>query len=324
MKPRIAVVIPCYRVRSHVLDVIRGIGEEVSIILAIDDKCPEQSGDFVEQNVTDPRVRVIRNEINLGVGGAVMNGYRAALEAGADIVVKVDGDGQMDPRSISRFIAPLIAKEADYTKGNRFYSIYNVRSMPAVRLWGNAILSFMTKLSSGYWSVFDPTNGYTAIHAVALRQLELRNISERYYFESDMLANLGGIRAVVRDVPMEAAYGEEKSNLRIRSVMPEFLAKHARQTVRRILYNYFMRDFNLMSLHLVFGIVLLIFGIGFGAIEWIRSVHSGVAATTGSVMLAVLPIIVGFQLLLSFVGYDISNEPKTPLQHSALLNLRAP
>lgn len=322
MKPRVAVVVPCYRVRSHVLDVIGGIGEEVSIILAVDDKCPEQSGDFVEQNVTDPRVRVIRNEVNLGVGGAVMNGYRAALEAGADIVVKIDGDGQMDPRLIPRFIAPLIAKEADYTKGNRFYSVYNVRSMPAVRLWGNAILSFMTKLSSGYWSVFDPTNGYTAIHAVALRQLELRNISERYFFESDMLANLGGIRAVVRDVPMEAAYGEEKSNLRVRSVMPEFLAKHARQTVRRILYNYFMRDFNLMSLHLVFGAVLLVFGIGFGAVEWVRSVHSGVAATTGSVMLAVLPIIVGFQLLLSFVGYDISNEPKTPLQHSALLNLR--
>jgi dolichol-phosphate mannosyltransferase len=97
-----------------------------------------------------------------------MAGYRAAMSNGADILVKVDGDGQISPRLIPLLIAPLLRGEADYAKGNRFYSIYNIRQMPRTRLFGNAVLSFLTKLSSGYWSIFDPTNGFTAVHVAAL------------------------------------------------------------------------------------------------------------------------------------------------------------
>lgn len=314
--PKLAVVIPCYKVTSHIADVIAQIGPEVAMIFAVDDKCPDGSGQFIEANIADPRLKLVYNSENKGVGGAVMAGYRAALEAGADVIVKVDGDGQMDPALIPDIARPVLLGHADYAKGNRFHSVWNVRQMPGIRLFGNAALSFLTKLSSGYWSLFDPTNGYTAIHAEALRQLELANISERYFFESDMLINLGNIRAVVRDVPMKAVYGDETSHLKIRDIIGQFLTKNIKELLKRVLYTYFLRDFSLASAHLLFGSLMFGFGSLYGAWGWVESVSSGTPASTGTVMLAVLPIILGFQLLLSFFGFDMANEPKIPLQAS--------
>ena len=193
--PVIAVVIPCYRVTNHVLEVIARIGAEVSVIFAVDDCCPNASGDFITKNCTDARVIVLRNPQNLGVGGAVLTGYRAAIEAGADVIIKIDGDGQMDPGLIPTFIAPIIAGEADYTKGNRFFDLEEIRAMPRVRLIGNAALSFMTKLSSGYWNLFDPTNGYTAIHAHVARHLPLK-ISSGYFLKQTCYSGL------IRCVPL--------------------------------------------------------------------------------------------------------------------------
>jgi dolichol-phosphate mannosyltransferase len=312
--PKLAVVIPCYKVKEHVLDVLTRIGPDVSLIFAVDDKCPDGSGKFIEANVRDPRLKVIYNAENKGVGGAVMAGYRAALEAGADVVVKVDGDGQMDPALIPDIARPVLLGRADYAKGNRFHSVWSVRQMPGIRLFGNAALSFLTKLSSGYWSLFDPTNGYTAIHAEALRQLEFANISERYFFESDMLINLGNIRAVVQDVPMKAVYGDETSNLKIRHIIGQFLRKNVKELLKRVLYTYFLRDFHLASAQLLSGMLLFGFGAIYGAWGWYESIATGSTASTGTVMLATLPIILGFQLLLSFFGFDMANEPKLPLQ----------
>jgi dolichol-phosphate mannosyltransferase len=322
--PRVAVVVPSYRVKSHVLAVIDAIGPEVSRIFAVDDCCPEGSGDFIEAHVTDPRVRVLRNVRNKGVGGAVVTGYRAAIEEGMDIVVKVDGDGQMDPALIPRFVAPVAAGEADYAKGNRFFSVTAVRSMPKLRLFGNAVLSFLTKLSSGYWSVFDPTNGYTAVHTRALAALDLDCLSERYFFETDMLIRLGEIRAVVVDVPMRAVYGDEVSGLKINRILSEFLRKHMKAILRRIIYQYFLRDFSFASLNLLAGIALFLFGTLFGAVEWWVSAQSGVPATAGTVMLSVMPIIAGLQMLLFFFSGDIASEPKRPLQGRAHLPALGP
>lgn len=310
----LAVVIPCYRVTAHVTDVIARIGPEVSMIFAVDDACPDSSGEFIVEKVSDPRVRVLFHERNRGVGGAMLTGYQAAMEAGAQIVVKVDGDGQMDPALIAVIAGPVIDGRADYAKGNRFHSVWNVRKMPRTRLFGNAALSFLTKLSSGYWSVFDPTNGFTAIHREALKRLEFSNISERYFFESDMLINLGNIRATVCDVPMEAIYADEQSNLKIRQVIGQFLRKNATEFTKRILYTYFLRDFSLASAQLLVGLLFLLFGGIFGTIAWLHSSETGQATATGTVMIAVLPIILGFQLLLSFLGFDIANEPKVPIQ----------
>jgi glycosyltransferase involved in cell wall biosynthesis len=309
----IAVVVPSYKVRRHVLDLLSRIGPEVARIYVVDDACPEGSGDWVQSQCHDPRVRVLRHAVNQGVGGAVMTGYRAAVEDGADIIVKVDGDGQMDPALIPAFVAPLAAGEADYTKGNRFHDLDGIRVMPPMRLFGNAVLSLMSKLSTGYWNLFDPTNGYTALHASVARQLPLGKISQRYFFETDLLFRLNILRAVVMDVPMQACYGDEVSNLKISRVMGEFLWKHLRNGCKRVFYNYYLRDLSLASLQLPLGLLLLLLGTGFGLYSWASAAQRGVEASAGTVMLAALPILMGVQFLLAFLGQDIASVPRRPL-----------
>lgn len=310
---RVAVVIPAYRVTQHIIEVIQAIPVSVSVIYVVDDACPDETGKYVETFITDTRVRVLHQSMNQGVGGAVMAGYKAALEDKADIIVKVDGDGQMDPSLIPDFIAPIVSGEADYTKGNRFYDLERVRSMPGVRIFGNAVLSLLTKLSSGYWNLFDPTNGYTAIHADACKHLPFQKISKRYFFETDMLFRLNTLRALVVDVPMDAKYGEETSHLRISRIMGEFLYKHIKNFGKRIFYNYFLRDMSLASIELVFGLLLTFFGVVFGGYHWLISAQVGVPTSAGTVMVAAMPLLIGLQLILSFIGYDIASVPRRPI-----------
>lgn len=310
---RVAVIIPCYRVRSSILDVLSAIGPECSAIYVVDDCCPEQSGAFVVASCSDPRVVVLTHGVNTGVGGAVMTGYRRAISDGAEVLVKLDGDGQMDPRLIPSFVAPIEAGQADYTKGNRFFDIESVRSMPWVRLFGNAALSFMTKLSSGYWDLFDPTNGFTALHRRAALRLPFEKIHERYFFETDILFRLNVARAVVLDIPMHARYGEEVSHLRIRSILGVFLYCHFRNFWKRILYSYYLREMSLASFELPLGIAMLTFGLIFGGYHWAHAMAQGQVATAGTVMLSALPVITGSQLVLAFLGYDISSVPRRPL-----------
>jgi glycosyltransferase involved in cell wall biosynthesis len=305
----VAVVVPCYNVRAHVLGVIESIGPEVSSIYVVDDCCPERSGVYVEQHCRDPRVRVLFKERNEGVGGAVLTGYAAALAGGADVMVKLDGDGQMDPALIPGFVAPIRAGDADYTKGNRFFDLTHIQRMPTARILGNAALSFFAKASTGYWRLFDPTNGYTAIHAEVARRLPFDRISKRYFFETDMLFRLNTLRAAVVDVPMDAVYGDQVSNLRIRRIVFEFLGKHLRNTGKRIFYNYVLRDVSLASLELVIGLALVVTGATYGAWHWYVSASRGVVTPAGTVMLAALPVFLGIQLLLAFLAYDIAAAP---------------
>jgi glycosyltransferase involved in cell wall biosynthesis len=309
MSHTVAVIIPCYCARSSILSLIASIGEEVSWIIVVDDACPEKTGQYVHENCLDRRIRILTNEKNQGVGGAVLNGYSYAYDLGAGILVKLDGDGQMDPRWIKYLIRPIQDGRADYTKGNRFFNIEGLRSMPRVRLIGNAILSFLAKISTGYWMIFDPTNGFTALSASTFALLPVKKISRRYFFESDMLFHLGTLRACVLDVPMNAIYADEKSNLRISHILHEFLYKHLANACKRIGYNYFLRDFSLASIELVVGIVFILFGTIFGAYRWFESIKSGITASTGTVMLAALPIILGVQLLISFLSFDIGATP---------------
>lgn len=311
----VAVVIPCFRVTQHVLDVIARIGPEVWRIYAIDDACPDGSGRYIVDHVHDPRVTVVLREKNGGVGAATMSGYEAAIADGADIIVKIDGDGQMDPSLIERFVHPIAIGRCDYTKGNRFFDLRGVEQMPRARLFGNAVLSFATKFSTGYWNIFDPTNGYTAIHARVARQLALDKISQRYFFETDMLFRLNIIRAVVQDVPMHARYGDEVSHLKIGRIVPEFLGKHTSNFFKRIFYNYFLRDMSVASFELLSGATLFSFGLLYGAMAWIRSTHHHDLASSGTVMLAALPVLIGIQLLLAFLNFDIASMPRVPLQH---------
>jgi glycosyltransferase involved in cell wall biosynthesis len=309
----IAAVIPCYRVKRHVLGVLAAIPPLVERVIVVDDACPEGSGALVEGECRDPRVRVVRHESNQGVGGATLSGYRAALAEGARVVVRLDGDGQMDPAMIPRLVRPILAGEADYAKGNRFFELEGLRGMPRLRLVGNALLSFASKLSSGYWNVFDPTNGFTAIHAETLRALPLDKLSRGWFFESDLLFRLGTLRAVVCDVPMPARYGDEESSLSVQRVIGEFARKHVVNTAKRIFYNYYLRNFNVASLELALGLPLLGFGTWVGVTRWIAGSQANLPQTSGTVMLAALPVIVGVQLLLAFLSYDLQNVPREVL-----------
>lgn len=319
---KIAVVIPCYKVQRKVLDVIAGIGPEVASIYVIDDACPERVDDLVKREVRDPRVRVLRHECNLGVGAATLTGMSRAVQDGATILVKLDGDGQMDPSMILNFVAPIARGEADYTKGNRFFAPEYLRGMPALRIFGNGMLSFITKLSSGYWSIFDPTNGYLAMHAAVFELIPKEKIAQRFFFESDLLFRLNLVRANVVDIPLRATYAEETSNLRVRMVMLPFVWYLWRNFFKRIVYSYVVRDFSLGSVYLVFGLPILLFGVVFGVWEWVAQARSGAFASAGTVMLAALPIIVGFQLMLAFLGYDIANVPRMPIHPRLTVNKR--
>jgi len=309
----IAVVIPSYKVTQYVVELISQIGPLVSRIYVVDDGCPDGSGRLVEKEVTDPRVAVIFHENNQGVGGAVMTGYRLAIADGADVIVKIDGDGQMDPELISHFVEPILSGEADYSKGNRFFDLEEIRSMPTERLFGNAVLSFMTKLSSGYWNLFDPTNGYTAIHVDAAKYLPFEKISRGYFFETDILFRLNTLRAVVVDVPMDAKYGGESSSLKISHIVGEFLFKHAKNFFKRIFYNYYLRDLSIASIELPIGLLMLFSGSAFGAYHWLESSRLDISTPAGTVMLAAIPILMGLQFLLSFISYDINSVPTRPI-----------
>lgn len=311
---KIHVVIPAYKVEKHVLDLLTRIGPEVDRIWVVDDACPNGSGELVKKKSKDRRVSVIFNQVNKGVGGAVVAGYKAAFSAGADVVVKMDGDGQMFPEDLPKLVKPILIGEADYTKGNRFDSLDQLYLMPRIRILGNAVLSLWSKMSSGYWSITDPTNGYTAIHRAALERIDLDKLSERYFFESDMLFRLNLAAAVVEDVPLPARYGDEKSNLKISKVLIEFPLKHLRNQLKRIFYRYYLREFSIASFELPIGLGLSLFGAWFGIASFSAAAEAGRATTAGQATIASLSIILGVQLLLSFLSYDIQSEPRVPNQ----------
>ena len=310
---KIAIVIPCYKVHEFILKVISEIPSSVDFIYVVDDACPENSGDLVAAHGVDPRVKVLRHKVNQGVGAAMMTGYDQALSDGAEIIVKIDGDGQMDISLLERIVAPIVRGEADYVKGNRFYNLQQIWRMPKIRILGNAILSFFAKSSSGYYTVFDPNNGFTGISRYALQQINFSQINKRYFFETDMLFQLNCARGVVLDVPMPARYGNEISNLKIHKILLPFLFNNFRNFWKRIFYTYYLRDFNLGSIELPMGFFSLSFGLLDGMTNWYDSSRSGIPTPMGAQFVVAICVLVGVQLLLSFFNFDVGNTPNRPI-----------
>lgn len=311
---RVAVIIPCYRASASIAGVVAAIGHEVWRIYCVDDCSPDRTIEAIEGAAArDPRVCMIRRGANGGVGAAVVDGIRAATADGATIIVKIDSDGQMNPAFIPEFIAAIESGEADYVKGNRFFSLDHVAKMPALRLAGNAGLSFLTKLSTGYWDVFDPTNGYIAIHADVARLLPLDRLHRRYFFESDLLFRLATLRARVVELPIETVYREETSHLSEMRCLTTFPFLHTRNFLKRLFYNYLLRNFSAASLSMIGGLLLLAFGAIFGGLHWLDSLRTGQPATAGTVMLSALPLLIGIQLLLNFLAQDVALTPTTAI-----------
>jgi len=309
----IATIIPAFKTRTKILDVIAEIGPEVKNIYIVDDGCPQKTGQFVLEKIIDKRIQVIFHGKNLGVGAAMLTGYKKAISDGNTILVKVDSDGQMNPKLIHQFTDPIVNGAADYTKGNRFSSYQDIRAMPKIRIFGNMILSLITKFSCGYWNIFDPTNGFTAIHSKVASELINSKISKGYFFESDMLFWLYIHRASVKDIPMKAVYPNEISSLNIMKVIPYFLIMNTKNFIKRLYITYFLRDFSIYSLALLTGTILFSFGMVYGLYHWNISHLSGITASSGTVMLAALPIILGLQLIIYFISFDITNYPRDRL-----------
>lgn len=310
----IAMVIPAYRVERDIEAVLHSLPPYIKHIIVVDDASPDSTFERVTAAAQkDERIIILRHSQNQGVGGAMLTGFQKALELNAQIIVKLDGDGQMDPARIPALIEPLIEGKADYTKGNRFRDFKSLQKMPFVRRVGNLGLSFLTKVATGYWNLFDPTNGFFAIRAEVLDRLPFEKIDRRYFFETSMLANLYLLNALVLDIPMPARYGNEISSLSIRRALFEFPYKLSTIFLRRILLRYYLYDFSMVSLYLLIGVPLLLFGGTFGGIKWIQYASQNIPAPTGTVMLPTLSVILGIQILLSAIEIDMNSAPRKAL-----------
>jgi glycosyltransferase involved in cell wall biosynthesis len=312
-KFNLAVVIPAYRVADTIEAVLNELPNYLRHIIVVDDASPDNTSELVKTFANrDRRIVLIRHEDNQGVGGAMQTGFKKALELGAQVIIKIDGDHQMDPAYIPALVAPLLEGKADYAKGNRFRDFESLRHMPLIRRIGNMGLSFLTKAATGYWNCFDPTNGFFAIRAEILAQLPFERIDRRYFFETSMLANLYLLDAFVLDVPMPARYRGERSSMSIWRVSVEFPSKLLATLLRRLLLKYFLFDFSMVSVYLLSGIPLILFGLIFGSVKWAQYLELGVAAPTGTVILPTLALILGIQILLSAIEIDMNSAPKGP------------
>jgi glycosyltransferase involved in cell wall biosynthesis len=312
---KVAVVVPAYRVEQQIESVVRGIPDFVGSIIVVDDASPDRTAEVV-QSLGDDRVTLLRHSKNTGVGGAMKTGFAEALRQKVDIIVKMDGDDQMDPTHLPRLLGPLVSGKADMTKGNRYHDLHGLREMPIARIIGNAALTFMVKLSSGYWDMFDPTNGYLAIRSEVLERLRLGGLSRGYFFESGFLINLGIAGAVVRDVPISARYGREQSSLNIWKAVFDFPPRLLWGLIRRLIWRYIVFDFTAVSVFLLVGVPTFAWGVWKGMKAWYQMLETGKETTAGTVMLAAMPIILGFQLILQAIVIDVGNVPKVPLSLS--------
>jgi glycosyltransferase involved in cell wall biosynthesis len=315
----VAAVVPAYNVAAELGDVLRQMPAIFTTIIVVDDASRDDTCAIAQSCAeVDARIMVVRHEENRGVGGAMVTGFRTALDAGADIVVKVDGDGQMPLWLVPHLIAPLIDGTADYTKGNRFRDFAALRAMPLLRRLGNVILSFLAKAATGYWHCFDPTNGFVAIRADVLSQLPLTKVDPGYFFETSMLSHLYVLGAVVHEIPIPARYAGETSNLSIPRVIHQFPGRLVTSLLRRIVLKNFVYDFNLESFQLVCGIPMLLAGVLYGGYHWIWYTSHNLPAPTGTVVLSAMFVMLGVQLLLSAINLDLQAIPREPINSGPL------
>jgi glycosyltransferase involved in cell wall biosynthesis len=310
---RIAVVVPCYNVEAHINEVVETIPDYVSHVVLVNDGSSDRTGELIKL-ATGGRVFGIHLARNRGVGEAVLTGFARAAEMGADVLVKMDGDGQMDPRYLPLLVEPLLLGKADYTKGNRFRNVLLPDGMPTVRRVGNAVLSFLNKSASGYWNVFDPTNGYIAMRREIIDIVPANWIHRRFFFESSMLIALGIMGAVVLDVALPARYGLERSNLRIGQTLFEFPIRMTVGLIRRIWVRKILYSLTMEALLAIFGVLFFLAGLAYGFYEFTQfTLIRHTPSPPGTVMAAGLLMLFGFQMVLNAILLDIQSVPDSPL-----------
>jgi len=305
----IAVVVPCYKVETHIEKVVAEIPDYVTSIILVDDASTDKTGEILDRLETEnSKIKVLHHTKNQGVGGSMISGFQEALNQNMEVVIKIDGDGQMNIAYFEKMLQAVFEEKYNFAKGNRFFDRKMLRKMPTIRRIGNIGMGFLIKMASGYWNVFDPTNGFFCIHTSLLKRIDFERISKRFFFESSLLIELYYAGAKIKDIAMPAIYAEEKSNLSIWKTFFTFPPKLFKAFVRRIWLRYFIYDFNIGSLYIFFGVPLFFFGLIFGMIKWIHYANLQIAAPTGTIMLAVISLVLGFQMILAAIQYDIGAE----------------
>jgi glycosyltransferase involved in cell wall biosynthesis len=304
---RVAVVVPAHDEEELIGGTLAGIPEFVDRIYVVDD----HSGDGTASRARaagDPRVEVISHEQNEGVGAAIVTGYKRALAEGIDVACVMAADGQMDPADLERIIAPVAQGEVEYAKANRLFTGQAWQLMPRHRYLGNAVLSMLTKIASGYWHVADSQSGYTAISRQTLEQLDLDRIYKRYGFPNDMLVHLNVWNARVRDVPSRPIYGiGERSEIRLWRVIPSIAWLLLKGFFWRLREKYVIRDFHPLVFFYTFGILLTVVGLVLGVVETVLRLM-GNELTTPTVVLVALLLISGSQFTLFAMWFDMESN----------------
>lgn len=303
---RVAVVVPAHNEERLIGRTVSTMPALVDHIIVVDDASTDGTAEAAKA-VGDSRTDVLTLLENQGVGGAILTGHQTALALDADVSVVMAGDSQMDPDYLPALLDPIAAGQAQFTKGNRFYGRGSFDGMPKHRIAGNLTLSFLTKAASGYWNLFDPLNGYTAISREALQRLDLTRISRRYEFENDLLIHLNILRVPAVDVAIPARYGDEVSGINLRTQAPRALSHLAKGFWTRIWWKYVLQSFSAVALMLFGGLALTAFGLVVGA--WTVAHTLGPAtASAGTVVLAVAPLLSGFHMLIHAMVLDIQES----------------
>ena len=305
----IAVVIPCYKVEQHIQKVVNEIPDYVNSIILVNDASPDNTGEILNQLAKEnPKITVLHHDKNQGVGGTMISGFQEAVKQNQEVVIKIDGDGQMDTTYLDKMLYAIFEEKYNFVKGNRFFDRNVLHKMPPIRRIGNMGMGFLIKMASGYWNVFDPTNGFFCLHSATLKRVNFSRLSKRFFFESSLLIELFYTGAKIKDIAMPAIYADEKSNLSVWKTLFTFPPKLLKAFIRRIRLRYFVYDFNIGSLYIFFGIPLFLFGLIFGIVKWIHYANLQTASPTGTIMIAVLSLVLGFQMLLAAIQYDITSE----------------
>jgi glycosyltransferase involved in cell wall biosynthesis len=303
----VAVVVPAYDEEALVATTIRGVPGFVDRIIVVDDASRDGTA-AAAREVGDPRVEVVTHERNLGVGAAIVTGYQHAVAAGSEVTCVMAADNQMDAADLEKIALPVARGEVDYAKANRLISGEAWQVIPRSRYLGNAVLSFLTKIASGYWHVADSQSGYTAASREMLEQLDLHRIYRGYGFPNDMLVHLNVWNARVRDIPSRPVYNVgETSGIKIRKVIPRISWLLLKGFFWRMKEKYVIRDFHPLVFFYALGFLMTLLGLGLGIAEVVLRIM-GNEVSVGTVVLVSLLLIFGSQFTLFAMWFDMESN----------------
>lgn len=302
----LAVVVPAYNEERRIARVIETMPAFVDWTIVVDDRSSDGTLEAVERCAKErPQVAIVAHEVNQGVGAAIRSGYQRALEIGADVIAVMAGDGQMDPAELERVARPAVAGEADYVKGNRFMSGAAWGMIPKTRYLGNALLSLLTKIASGYWHIADSQSGYTAITAAAARAIDLTRLYPRYGYCNDLLVRLNVADQVVEDVPVRSIYGiGERSKMRLWKVIPTIAWLLCRTFLWRLKEKYVIRDFHPLVFFYLMFLLLWPAGLVLGGV-FVYKFFVKAYVSVPAVVLGVFCMISAIQFLLFAMWFDM-------------------